>query len=82
VLICPIQELELTLARSDEDAFLRTLTAARDEKYTGWMLANILTDSKNASESFKEFPFEPGDVLPWWKATEDIRSQDGGAALQ
>lgn len=80
VLICSIQELEVTLARSDEDAFLRTLTAARDEKYWGWMLSTVLAESKNASESLKPFPFGPGDVLPWWKATEEIAGRVGSSS--
>jgi hypothetical protein len=78
-LVCPIQELEATLAQSDEESFLKTLAAAREEKYSGWMLSSVLSDSKNAAQRRKPFPFEPADVLPWWKATEEFQSQGESA---
>jgi hypothetical protein len=77
VLFCPIQELENTLSISDEEIFLKTLLAAREERYAGWMLWNVRKDIEKNKSARRPFPFELGAVLPWWTDI-DKRAREQG----
>jgi hypothetical protein len=68
VLICSIHDFEHTLLMSTEDAFLRVLSAGEEDRFTGWMLPNIFRETEKESPERKPFPFELGEVLPWWNA--------------
>jgi hypothetical protein len=74
VYVCPVHNLEVLLSVATEDSFLATLKASSEEKYHGWMLENIHHD-RGATKGFgraKPYPFEVGDVLPWWKRIEEL----------
>jgi hypothetical protein len=60
-----------TLVSSDEDSFLSAMSAAREGRFVGWTLPNIQRETKSAIER-KPFPFQLGDVLPWWKLTDEL----------
>jgi hypothetical protein len=44
------------------------------------MLSSVMSESKNASQKRRPFPFEPGDVLPWWKVTEEFQPKGDSVA--
>jgi hypothetical protein len=64
--------LETTIANAHEDSFLRTVEAAREDRFSGWLLPFVHREMGgfNAEEP-KLFPFEIRDVLPWWEQLED-----------
>ena len=68
IVFCSIEDLEATLLTSDEDSLLRALSAARDGGFAGWVLPSIHRETEGKARQRKPFPFELGDVLPWWKA--------------
>jgi hypothetical protein len=75
VVFCSIHDLERTLTNATEDSFLRTMSAARDERFGGWILPNIHRDTESDCGEPKPFPFELGNVLPWWKATDEMATR-------
>ncbi|WP_202964916.1 hypothetical protein, partial [Inquilinus limosus] len=79
IVFCSIQDLEGTLAASNEEGFIRTVTEATDERYSGWLLPNIYRGihGKDGRER-KLFPFLLDDVLPWWKDTKKLREERQG----
>jgi hypothetical protein len=38
VVFCSIQELETIVLNAHEDSFLRTMAAAREDRFSGWLL--------------------------------------------
>ncbi|MDV6330047.1 hypothetical protein [Asticcacaulis sp. 201] len=66
VVFAAIQDLERVLSKTDEEGFLNTLAAANEERFLGWMLPNIQTDGDGSVDQGL-FPFELGDILPWWR---------------
>lgn len=68
VVICPISNLESILSRATEDSLLASLKAANEDKYQGWMLAEVHRDTGAAKEfgTPKLYPFDLSNVLPWW----------------
>ena len=75
VTFCHTADLESTLSTTDEDGFLATLIAATTEHYSGWMLPDVLRDIGKQLGQQKPFPFELGNVLPWWDETEKLKQQ-------
>ncbi len=76
VVFCSIQDLEITIANSHEDSFLRTISAAREDRFSGWMLPNVHREMGGFDAEPKPFPFEIRDVLPWWGQIEDSDRRD------
>jgi len=66
IIFAPVEELDDVLAISDEDEFLATLQAARDQKFNGWMLKNIRQQLSETVPVRKPYPFHPKEFLPWW----------------
>lgn len=75
VAFCSIADLEHILARADEESFLRAMAAASNEqRFIGWQLRDVHRDMGNERTDPKPFPFELGQVLPWWSLTESLRA--------
>jgi hypothetical protein len=72
IVFCAIQDLEVALMESDEASFLRALEAAGENKFRGWVLPNILSEVQHGKSEAKRFPFQLGEVLPWW---DDVSKQ-------
>ena len=73
MVFCPIEDLERTLATADEDSFLRTMFAIGDQRFDGWSLPDIHRETEGGAAQPKPFPFQLGDMLPWWGAMEKMR---------
>ena len=69
-----VADFERLLTISDESIFLSTLAAAREGKFAGRSLASIRTEIDKAEFQPKQFPFDLGDVLPWWKAVGQLEA--------
>lgn len=78
VIFCSIPNLEETLAFSDEASFLRCIKASTEDRFKGWILPIINNELSEYKGGKKPYPFDLGDVLPWWAATEDIREKRRG----
>jgi hypothetical protein len=78
VVICPIYDLESILLRATEDSLLASLTAFNEEKYQGWMLSNVHSDTGAAKEfgKPKRYPFEMDNVLPWWTRFGELDDEE------
>jgi hypothetical protein len=50
---------------------LRVLSAARSDEFAGWALPSIRRETEGEALQRKPFPFQLGNVLPWWKALEE-----------
>jgi hypothetical protein len=61
-----IQDFEAFAQRTDEAGFLRTLAAARQQRFQGWILPNIRRELEPPLPQVKPYPFEVGDILTWW----------------
>lgn len=81
VAICPIYDLEFILSRATEDSMLASLKASNEEKYQGWMLREVHRDTAAAKEFGKPkfYPFDMGNVLPWWSRIDEL-NDEGDAA--
>jgi hypothetical protein len=66
IVICSIKDFEYVLARSDEDLFFRTILAAGEPAYAGWLLSSVHQELAGENSVLKPFPFDLGQVLPWW----------------
>lgn len=75
VVFCAVEDLERFLTIADEDSFLRAIAAVGDERFVGWVLPNIHRETEGAAAEPKSFPFQLGDVLPWWDATGEMRQE-------
>jgi hypothetical protein len=75
IIFCPIHGLEEVLSFSNENSFLATLRAAREEKYIGWELREINREEAAGKETIerKTFPFELDGLLPWWKRSNEFK---------
>jgi hypothetical protein len=76
IIICSIEDLEATFRRASEQNFLDALTAAVQDRFSGWLLSSIdreLTREAGVERQPRPFPFELGNVLPWWAKTDDLR---------
>jgi hypothetical protein len=78
VAFCSIADFEFLLAACGEDGFLRTITAASEDRFRGWLLPGIMRQLGEAHESPKEFPFDMGEVLPWWNEIPKMRPAEAG----
>ncbi|MBC7166832.1 hypothetical protein, partial [Phenylobacterium sp.] len=65
-----IQDFEGFAQRTDEAGFFRTLAAAREERFQGWILPSIRRDLEAPLPQVKPYPFEVGDLLVWWNLEE------------
>jgi hypothetical protein len=66
IVFCSIEDLETTLQRRDEAGFIADLSAAQEERFTGWMLPNIYRNEEPDLD--KSYPLidRMSEVLPWW----------------
>jgi hypothetical protein len=71
VAFCSISELENILVTSNEDSFLRTMTATGEDRFRGWSLPNIHRELEGKLAKNKPYPFRLDDVLPWWKTLKE-----------
>ena len=79
VIVCPVAQLERVLHTSNEDIFLGALQAAQREQYADWQFREIHRDTE-AGRNFgptRRFPFDLGELLPWWAAAEGLASAQG-----
>lgn len=65
-----IQDFEGLAQRTDEAGFFRTLAAAKEERFQGWILTNIRRDLEAPLPQVKPYPFEVGNLLAWWNLDE------------
>src|ERR1700733_13439507 len=81
VIICPIYDLEFILSRATEDSLLASLNASNEQKYQGWMLSNVHSDTGAAKEFGKprRYPFHIEKVLPWWTRFGEIDDEEDAA---
>ncbi|MCA6111138.1 hypothetical protein [Bradyrhizobium cenepequi] len=82
VVFCSIEDLEEILSETDEAGFLATLSAAAEEKFDGWLLSSVhreLVEQAGKEQSTRRFPFDLGDVLPWWSMIAALRAERGAA---
>ncbi|UVC12132.1 hypothetical protein IHQ71_28430 [Rhizobium sp. TH2] len=71
-LFVSISEMEHMLAHSTEEDVQETFRAgAHDAKYRGWSVREIRRNAVKEVRPSQKYPFEPGDLLPWWKETEE-----------
>ncbi|PJR12755.1 hypothetical protein CEJ86_24495 [Sinorhizobium meliloti] len=71
-LFVSIHELENVMSRSTGDDLLETFRAAAHEaRYDGWSIREVRTAAVEEKRDVKKYPFEPGQLLPWWKDTYD-----------
>lgn len=74
IILCPIAELEQVLHTSNEDSFLESLQSAQQERYIDWQFREIHRDTE-AGRNFgapRQFPFDLGEILPWWAAMQQL----------
>lgn len=79
VIFAAAQDFEQLLVSSDEDGLLATIHAAREDRFLGWLLPNVQRDLGVRGRQQKPYPFDVGDILPWWK---DIDEQRANAAVK
>jgi hypothetical protein len=83
IIFCPIDELEDVVCRTDEDRFLASLKATRDQKYSGWELVNInRKESEGKPKIEKSFPFALNGLLPWWERISEAEKARAAAAAR
>jgi hypothetical protein len=61
-----IQDFERLVLQTDEAGFFRTLAAAKEERFLGWLLPDIRRDNEAPLPEPKPYPFDLGDLLVWW----------------
>jgi hypothetical protein len=66
VVFAAVQDFEAVVSQTTEDTFLTTLASATEERFLGWLLPNVRRDIEGVSEIRKPYPFDPGEILPWW----------------
>jgi hypothetical protein len=79
---CWISDFEQLLTMADEELLLKTLSAAREEKFTGWILPSICKEIEKTKRNRKQYPFDVGDVLPWWKAVDELEARQSPALTE
>jgi hypothetical protein len=70
-----IVDFENMLTRATKDSLFGALRAAQQEQYQGWLLPNIHNEVGGENADDRPFPFDLGDVLPWWAATDALRAR-------
>lgn len=68
IVFCPIGDLEETLRISTEQTLFKTLRAAAEEEFRGWLLWTIHRQLFPETNCANTYPFAEKlpDVLPWW----------------
>lgn len=69
-----IQDFERLVLQTDEAGFLRTLAAAKEERFTGWLLPDIRQRNDVQLAEPKPYPFDLSELLVWWAELEELRS--------
>jgi hypothetical protein len=69
-----IQDFERLVLQTDEAGFFRTLTAAKEERFLGWLLPDIRRDNEAPLPEPKPYPFDVGDLLAWWSEIDGLGS--------
>lgn len=77
IIFCAIEELESMLMRSDEDRFLSAVSAATEDRFTGWQLPNVHREIGNDAAAIKPYPFDLDEILPSWKRLKRIADEQG-----
>jgi hypothetical protein len=75
VVFCYIEEIELVLPKTNEAEFLRTLSACVEDRFEGWLLSSVdreLANQDDAEREGRSFPFDLGNVLPWWTKAKEL----------
>jgi hypothetical protein len=72
VVFCAVQDLEATLSESNEEGFLRAMAAAGEGRFVGWLLPKIREELEGNTPIRKPYPFDVGNVLPWWRNVQEI----------
>lgn len=70
VLFAAIQDLERLLSRGGRETLFATLDSAQEERFHGYLLPDVARDLELPNEQ-RPYPFEPGDLLPWWGQFQD-----------
>jgi hypothetical protein len=68
-----IQDFERLVLQTDEAGFFRTLAAAKEERFTGWLLPDVRRDNEVPLTQPKPYPFDVGDLLAWWGELNSLR---------
>lgn len=66
VIFVAIQDFERLLLKTDLQGLKRTLAAASEERFLGWLLPDIGRDNLQNDDETRPYPFDLGDILPWW----------------
>lgn len=75
-LFVPITELERIMSESTHEQVLATFHAATNDRYDGWGIREIRRDAVPDKQEPKRYPFDPSELLPWWKEIRDKRDKD------
>lgn len=68
-----IQDFERLVLQTDEAGLFRTLAAAKEERFVGWLLPDVRRDNEVPLAEPKSYPFDPGELLIWWGELDALR---------
>lgn len=72
VLFGSISDLEHMLAyTADAEEIFEVMERASDARFLGWLLPNIQRELKPKDEQVRPYPFDLGEVLPWWEELDE-----------
>lgn len=72
VLFGSVDDLEnLLLHVSGADELFSVLEQASDDRFLGWLLPNIRKELVAGKSEVRDYPFDLGDVLPWWSEIDE-----------
>lgn len=77
VIFAAIQDFERLLLKTGLNGLKQTLAQASEERFLGWLLPDIGRDHLETDDNARAYPFDLGEVLPWWselKAQRDARN--------
>lgn len=73
VTFAAIQDFERFALRTDEGGFFRTLAAAKEQRFFGWLLPNVRDAVEASLPEDNRYPFDLGDLLAWWRDLEGLK---------
>ncbi|CAN7680652.1 hypothetical protein LJR235_005376 [Pararhizobium sp. LjRoot235] len=71
---CQIQELDELLTTCTPDELLETFRVATDDRYAAWGVRELRRDFVPRTTERKPFPFDLGEILPWWKKVGALKA--------
>ena len=68
-----IQDFERLILGADLAGLKAALAAANEDRFLGWLLPDIGRTLVGQDQDHQAYPFELGELLPWWKAMQEER---------